>query len=172
MRVEAGDFEDPEVLDLIRMHLSDMLKNSPPEHCHAMDTSGLRGDDVKFWTVKDGEQLMAMGALKQLNTSDGEIKSMRTHPRYLRRGAGRVMLSHIMFTARGMGLKKLSLETGSGPVFEPAIAMYRLYGFESGPAFGSYKATTFNQFMHMDPLGRQRHFYGGDKRWVVRCCVR
>ena len=52
--------------------------------------------------------------------------------------------------ARAQGLTRLSLETGSGPAFEPALSMYRRRGFQPGGAFGEYEASAFNQFMHLD----------------------
>jgi putative acetyltransferase len=48
---------------------------------------------------------------------------------------------------RGYG--KVSLETGSGEAFDPAIAMYRRFGFAKGDAFGDYVASDFNQFFHL-----------------------
>jgi putative acetyltransferase len=54
-----------------------------------------------------------------------------------------------MTLARARGYHRLSLETGSGPAFEPALALYRRYGFENGQVFGGYEASAFNQFMHL-----------------------
>ena len=52
--------------------------------------------------------------------------------------------------ARKRGYARLSLETGSGPAFEPAAALYRSFGFSKGSAFGGYVASDFNQFFHLD----------------------
>lgn len=43
----------------------------------------------------------------------------------------------------------LSLETGSGPAFEPALALYRRRGFINGEAFADYVLTDFNQCLHL-----------------------
>ena len=75
---------------------------------------------------------------------------MRTHPDFLRQGVARRLLEHIIAQARGRGVRRLSLETGSGVAFEPALALYRARGFASGAAFGDYAASTFNQFLHLD----------------------
>ena len=75
---------------------------------------------------------------------------MRTHPDHLRQGVGAAILDHIIATSHAQGLTRLSLETGSGEAFEPALAMYRKRGFRSGGAFGDYEASAFNQFMHLD----------------------
>ena len=59
-------------------------------------------------------------------------------------------MRHILAAARARGFSRLSLETGSGEAFEPALALYRRHGFRSGGAFGDYDASAFNQFMHLD----------------------
>jgi putative acetyltransferase len=47
------------------------------------------------------------------------------------------------------GLTRLSLETGSGPAFDPALTLYRRRGFVDGEAFGGYVRSDFNQFLHL-----------------------
>ncbi|MBV9530814.1 MAG: GNAT family N-acetyltransferase, partial [Bradyrhizobium sp.] len=78
------------------------------------------------------------------------VKSMRTHPDHLRRGVAVLLLDHIATEAKLRGLTRLSLETGSGPAFEPALALYRKYGFVNGDAFSDYQPSAFNQFLHLD----------------------
>jgi putative acetyltransferase len=75
---------------------------------------------------------------------------MRTHPDHLRKGAGRALLEHIIAEARARGVSRLSLETGSGEAFDPALALYRARGFENGEAFAGYVPSAFNQFLHLD----------------------
>jgi putative acetyltransferase len=74
---------------------------------------------------------------------------MRIHPAHLRKGVGAALLEHIIGAAQGRGLTRLSLETGRGPAFEPALALYRRRGFKDGGAFGDYVRSEFNQFLHM-----------------------
>lgn len=75
---------------------------------------------------------------------------MRTHPDWLRQGVATGLLEHVIAEARASGIRQLSLETGSGPAFEPALALYRRRGFANGEAFGGYEASPFNQFLHLD----------------------
>ena len=89
-------------------------------------------------------------ALKELAPDHGEIKSMRTHPDHLGKGAGAAMLDYIMGVARERGYKRISLETGSTPTFVPAIALYKKRGFKNGDSFAGYAASDFNQFFHLD----------------------
>ena len=127
-----------------------MHANSPAGHVFALDISALQSPGVTVWSAWAGEAIAGIGALKPLGDGTGEIKSMRTHPDHLRRGVGTVLLERIIDGARGQGLTRLSLETGSGPAFDPALAMYRKRGFQPGGAFGDYAASVFNQFMHLE----------------------
>lgn len=150
MKIVSGDFDDPQVIALLRLHLAGMRANSPADSVFALDLSGLKSPDISFWTVWQNDQLLGCGALKQLSDDSGEIKSMRTHPDHLRKGAALAMLSHLIHLARQRGYQRISLETGSGDSFEPALKLYRQAGFKNGPAFGHYTATGFNQFLHLD----------------------
>ena len=75
---------------------------------------------------------------------------MRTHPDHLRQGVAAALLEHVVTEARARGLVRLSLETGSGEAFEPALALYRRRGFVNGEPFGDYLPSAFNQFLHLD----------------------
>ena len=136
--------------NLLADHLAGMHKNSPPDSVHALDLSGLQHPDVAVWTAWNAARLLGVGALKQLSPSTGEIKSMRTDSRHLRQGVGAALLDHIISEARRRGYRRLSLETGSGPGFEAALSLYRKRGFETGDAFGDYRSSAFNQFLHLD----------------------
>lgn len=153
MHIRQDDLTHPQVLELLRLHLQGMHASSPPGHVFALDLSGLKGPDITVWSVWRDEQAVGIGALKQLDTTTGEIKSMRTHPDHLRQGVAAELLDHIVAQARQRGLRTLSLETGSGEAFEPALALYRRRGFRNGPAFGDYVASNFNQFLHLSLIG-------------------
>lgn len=150
MRILPGDFTDPQVIALLRLHLEGMHRSSPKDSVFALDLSGLQRPDISFWTVWEGDTLLGCGALRELSGDRGELKSMRTHPDHLRRGAARRLLGHLLDLARARGVRRLSLETGSGEAFEPALALYRSVGFANGEAFGCYASTGFNQFLHLE----------------------
>jgi len=134
---------------LLELHLRGMHANSPPGHVFALDLTGLKAPGVSVWSAWRGGTIAGIGALKDLGDGTAEIKSMRTHPDHLRQGIAAAILDHIIGEARARGLARLSLETGRGEAFEPALALYRRRGFTNGGAFGDYVGSDFNQFMHL-----------------------
>ena len=150
MRIVPGDFEDAQVRALLRLHLEGMHAASPPGTVYALDLSGLRVPEISFFAAWDGPALVGIGALKRLGAAHGEVKSMRTHPEHLRRGVAARMLEHLLALARARGYRRVSLETGTGPEFAAADALYRRYGFANGERFGDYAASSFNQFLHLE----------------------
>ena len=134
--IEPGDFGDERVKALLARHLEGMHANSPPGHVFALDWSGLQTPGISFYTLWEDDDLLGFGALKELEGRAGEIKSMRTADAWLRRGVAAAILEHIIAEARRRGYVRLSLETGSGAAFEPAVGLYRKYGFTDGGAFG------------------------------------
>ena len=147
--IRQADLTDPQVVTLITEHQQAMLAASPPGFSFALDLSGLVEPSVTVLAAWAGERLAAIGALKRLGGAHAELKSMRTHAEYLRRGIARIMLAALIEAARAQGIERLSLETGSGPQFEPALALYRQRGFVNGPAFAGYVNTDFNQCLHL-----------------------
>ena len=103
-----------------------------------------------MWSAWQDDVIAGIGALKELGNGSGEIESMRTHPDFLRRGVAALLLERIIEAARGRGMTRLSLETGSGDAFEPALSLYRRRGFVDGEAFSDYRRSDFNQFLHLD----------------------
>jgi putative acetyltransferase len=147
MRIAVDDLSGPEVRALLGEHLSNMHELSPPESVHALDVTGLQSPDITFWSVWEGTVLMGCGALKELDATHGEVKSMRTPLRLRRRGAGRAVLTHIINEARARGYARLSLETGSMEAFRPAQRLYESFGFEFCAPFGPYHPDPNSTFM-------------------------
>jgi putative acetyltransferase len=147
MHIKEDDLTGPEIRALLETHFAGMLANSPEDSTHFLDFEGLKGPGVTFWSVWDDAVLMGCGALKELSPEHGEIKSMRTHEDHLRKGAGAAMLGHIIRVAHERGYERLSLETGSGPAFDPAHALYLAHGFAYCGPFGDYREDPFSRFM-------------------------
>ena len=148
--IRQDDLSSDQTRDLLAFHLAGMHAASPPGHVFALDLSGLQVPEVTVWTAWHDGRIASVGAMKMLTPDSAEIKSMRTHPDFIRKGAAAYLLDTIIAAAITRRLRRLSLETGSGPAFEPALALYRRRGFTNGPAFAGYEPTDFNQFLHMD----------------------
>lgn len=149
MRIALADLSDRRVQELIALHQQAMRAGSPPGASFALDLSGLTDNAVTVWAVHVDTRVAAIGALKRLDDKSCEIKSMRTDPAFLRQGIAAALLDTIINHARGQGFARISLETGSGPGFEPALALYRKRGFANGPAFAGYVLSDFNQCLHL-----------------------
>ena len=67
MHVQVDDPARPDVCALLEEHLREMYELSPPESVHALDVSRLKSDDITFWSVRDGDQLLGCGSLNQLS---------------------------------------------------------------------------------------------------------
>lgn len=150
MRIIDGDFADPRVVDLLRIHLTNARSATAPGSAHALDLTQLQSPDIGFWTIWDEQTLLGCGALKRLSADHGEVKSMHTAQATRRRGAGSAMLRHIIKVARERGMSRLSLETGASEYFVPARFFYKTHGFQECPPFGDYVLDPNNVFMSLD----------------------
>ena len=147
MEIKIDDLSGSEAHELLREHLRSMHLHSPPESVHALDIEGLRRPEITFWTVWEDGELLGCGALKELDSQHGEIKSMRTSSRHLRRGVARNLLNHILEEARRRGYTRVSLETGSMKAFEPARRLYCSFGFTYCGPFAEYVEDPYSVFM-------------------------
>ncbi|MFW6775882.1 GNAT family N-acetyltransferase [Nocardioides sp. CPCC 205120] len=142
------DVAAPDVVALLRGHLEEMHAVSPPESVHALDLDALRRPEVTFLTARDaGGALLGVVALKRLDATHGELKSMRTDPTRVRSGTGTALLLHVLDLARDLGLTRVSLETGTEPFFAPARALYARHGFVECPPFGDYAPDPLSVFL-------------------------
>jgi putative acetyltransferase len=148
--VKLDDLTGPEIIELLADHMRDMHVHSPPESVHALDLDGLRKPDITFWSVWSDNTLVGCGALKELDKKHGEIKSMRTAAEFRGRGAGKLMLRHLIAEAEKRGYKRLSLETGSMAAFEPARRLYASHGFELCGPFADYILDPNSVFMTIE----------------------
>lgn len=138
--LRLDDLSDPRIAAFLEEHLADMRRVSPPESVHALDLDRLRQPGIRFWTLwsDDTDELLGTGALKQLDATHAEVKSMRTRATRRGQGLGGLMLLHLMDQAGASGITRLSLETGSQDFFAPARALYERHGFVSCEPFGDY----------------------------------
>lgn len=140
------DLNGDRIQNLLQIHAEGMLANSPEGSCHFLDLSELRLPEVTVWSIWERDELAGCGALREIDASHGEVKSMRTVDEHLGKGVGRQMLEHLVDTARGRGYQTLSLETGSTAAFAAAINLYEGFGFQACGPFDSYEPNSFSRF--------------------------
>jgi len=138
MEIKIDNLTSPEIISLLQEHLNDMYLTSPPESVHALDLDALRKSEITFWTLWDANKLAGCGAIKELDSTHAEIKSMRTSHDFRRQGVAAKMMQQILATAKTRNYQRLSLETGSMEYFSAARKLYESFGFEYCSPFGDY----------------------------------
>jgi putative acetyltransferase len=147
MDIRTDALSNPHIIKLLQAHHNDMLKHSPIESIHALDVTKLTQPDITFYSLWIDNNLAGVGALKALNTTHGEIKSMRTSSNYLRQGIPAKLLTHITKQATLRGYKTISLETGTAEAFLPAQKLYSQFGFKECEPFADYELDPYSLFM-------------------------
>ncbi|MBT9491545.1 MAG: GNAT family N-acetyltransferase [Paucibacter sp.] len=150
--IRLDDLSDPRIAAFLEEHMQDMRAASPPESVHALDLAALRKPGISFWSAwfldeSGAETLVGTAALKRLDDSHAELKSMRTAAALRGRGLARAMLAHVLSQARLQGFRRLSLETGPQDFFAPARGLYQREGFLPCAPFGSYVEDPYSFFM-------------------------
>lgn len=146
--VREGGLGDRQVEALLALHRAESRATTPAHNAHSLDSAALSASSqISFYSAWDGDTLLGIGALRELDPSHGELKSMRTVPAHLRKGVSTAILDHILAVARARGYRRLSLETGTAPMFGPANTMYESRGFIDCPPFAGYPPSPHNRFM-------------------------
>jgi putative acetyltransferase len=144
--ISIDDPRNPEVRALLERHLSFCLTETPPEHSFALNVDGLLDPKVTFVSFRDGDTVLGVAAIKELDAGHAEIKSMHTAAEARGRGVGRALLAHLLDTAKARGYQRVSLETGTTPGFAAARALYESAGFVRTGPFAGYPETGDNCF--------------------------
>ncbi len=150
VEIRIDDLSGSEIAALLAEHLECLAQVSPPESRHALDLERLRQPGITFWTAWTSSELAGCAALKEVNPTHGEVKSMRVAQTHLRRGIARQLLQHLIGEAKRRGYRRLSLETGSMPYFEPARSLYRNAGFKECGAFIGYQPDPNSTFFTLE----------------------
>ena len=134
-----GNFDNPEVNELLTKHFVELRAASPEGSAHVLDIPGLKVPSIKFWSLYNNDQLMGCGALKFLDEGHGEFKSIRIHDNFRKKGHGVIVINHLISEAKKLDIKRLSIETGAGNFFIPARKLFKSCGFEPCEPFAHYK---------------------------------
>ena len=133
-----GNFDNPEVNNLLIKHFIELRSVSPEGSAHVLDIEGLKNSSIKFWSLWENKNLMGSGALKFLNTKHGEFKSIRVNDKFRNKQNGLKVVNHLVYQAKKLGIEELSLETGAGVFFNPARKLFIKCGFKVCDPFSHY----------------------------------
>jgi putative acetyltransferase len=142
--------DDPgahDVRALLQRHLAFAHEHTPPDDVHALEPDDLLEPALTVFTARRDGRLEAIGALKQLDVTQGELKSMHTVEAARGEGIGRAMVDHLLSVARHRGYRHVSLETGAMDAFGPARSLYRSCGFRPCGPFSDYPESPSSAFM-------------------------
>lgn len=147
LEIKKSDLSEPEIVDLLQLHHRRMREVSPPESCHVLNLDELRQPEITVWGAWQTDQLAGCTALKELDASHGEIKSMKVSEALVGKGFANSLLEFLIDEATRRGYRQLSLETGSMDYFTPARNLYLKYGFKECPPFAGYVKDVNSVFM-------------------------
>ena len=149
MKSIEGNFDNSEVLELLNKHFIELRAVSPEGSAHVLDIEGLKDQNIKFWSLWEDNLLMGCGALKFLNKEHGEFKSIRVEDRFRKKDNGIKILKHLIFEAKKLNIKRISIETGTGDFFTPARKLFNKCGFKLCKPFAHYKEDPNSCYMSM-----------------------
>ena len=134
-----GNFDHPEVNKLLTKHFIELRAASPEGSAHVLNIPGLKVPTIKFWSLWESEKIFGCGALKFLDNEHGEFKSIRIHDDFRNKGYGIKIINHLIYEAKKLSIKRISLETGAGKFFDPARRLFKQCNFEPCQPFAHYK---------------------------------
>ena len=134
-----GNFDNPEVNQLLKKHFIELRAASPEGSAHVLDIPGLKVPSIKFWSLWKENQLIGCGALKFLDKDNGEFKSIRIHDNFRGKGYGIKIINHLMEESKKLNIIRISIETGSSKFFEPARKLFNKCGFKPCLPFAHYE---------------------------------
>ena len=152
--IKNDDLRGAQTIALLEAHRQNMFEHSPPEYVFALDLEGLRQPEITFWSAWESDEILGCGALKELGTTQAELKTMRTVAAHLRKGVAAKILEHIIAVGRSRGYTPFYLETGTAAAFKPAHALYERHGFVTCGPFGDYLEDPHSVFMCLDLADR------------------
>ena len=144
-----GNFNNPEVHELLIKHFIELRSVSPEGSTHVLDIAGLKDPSIKFWSLWNDNNLMGIGALKFLDKEHGEFKSIRVSDKFRGKGNGSKVIYHLIKEAKKLYIKRLSLETGAGDFFLNARKLFNKCGFKPCKPFSHYKDDINSVYMTM-----------------------
>lgn len=115
----AGGFEEG-MQAYVNSSLADDLADIPFHY--------LREPGSHFWVAELGGQIQGMVGIQRISNDDAELRRMSVAAASRRQGIGRGLLQVSETFCRERGYRRIKLTTVN--LLQPAIAMYRSYGYQ------------------------------------------
>ncbi len=115
-----GNFDNPEVNELLTKHFIELRAASPEGSAHVLDIPGLKIPSIKFWSLWENNKLMV-------------------HDNFRNKGYGIKVIKHLIDEAKKLNINRISIETGAGNFFKPARKLFKKCNFELCEPFAHYK---------------------------------
>lgn len=147
LAIVLDDLSGSDTASFLSEHLNELQPLCPRESRHALDLEGLRQPGITFWSAWLEDRLAGCCALKELDRTHAEIKSMRVAKTVRRQGFASALMTRLLDVARDRDYQRLSLETDSMAFFEPARRLYQKFGFQETGPFGRYREDPNSTFM-------------------------
>ena len=139
MKSIEGNFENPDVNDLLNKHFVELRSVSPPGSTHVLNIEGLKDKTIKFWSLWEKNKIIGCGALKFLEKDHGEFKSIRVADDFRKKGMGTKIINHLIIESKKLNIIRVSVETGAGDFFLPARKLFKKFKFIECQPFAHYK---------------------------------
>ena len=145
MDVEAFEIveippDSEEALALIQALDDDLRQRYPGTPNYGLDPRDVGDPRLIFLVARIDSRCIGSGAMRELETTVGEVKRMFVFPNYRGKGIARQLLVMLETRARARGYSILRLETG--PRQPEAIGLYKSAGFTNITPFGRYAGTS------------------------------
>lgn len=146
-RYKAED--NPVVWELHKLGLAEIGGVPTPNNPLDQDLKDIENVYLKAGDYVVGEydgKVVAMGAFKKIDDTRVELKRMRVHPDYQRRGFGQEIIEELEKRAKDMGYKKMILD--SHPKWTKAQNFYKKNGYREtgrGMLGGKYPAIFYEK---------------------------
>jgi len=147
MKIAPIDFAAMDVQLLLKHHLTEAQNDAST---HALGIEPLKASNIAMFEARDcNGALMGFAALKELSTTEGEIKSVRTHPEHIRKGVSAALMDFIERLALKRNYESLFLETHPTEQYTAARALYEKRGYVYCGPFADYTASGKSVFMKL-----------------------
>lgn len=124
-----------------------MIPLTPREFQFQLTAEQMAEPTVTVFVARDAEgRALGMASLKDHGDGLGEVKRMFTVPAARGQRVGSALLARVEALARQKGVRRLVLETGEAPGFEPAWRVYERGGFKTCGAVLDYPDSGYSRF--------------------------